>query len=90
MPGRFRRWLRERSVPSANQRTRAGTDQARTETIEPGPVSQRGIAMERRLAIVLAKLLGSFSVLWIINSNVVALDQPVMMGERSTSSSSAA
>jgi len=46
--------------------------------------------MERRLAIVLAKLLGSFSVLWIINSNVVALDQPVMMGESSTSSSSAA
>ena len=56
----------------------------------PGPASQGGIAMERRLAIVLAKLLGSFSVLWIINSNVVALDQPVMMGESSTSSSSAA
>jgi hypothetical protein len=39
---------------------------------------------------VLAKLLGRFSVLWIINSSVVALDQVVMMGETSTNSSSAA
>jgi len=35
--------------------------------------------MERRLAIVLATLLGSFSVLWIINFKVVALDQALMV-----------
>jgi len=35
--------------------------------------------MERRLAIVLATLLGSFSVLWIINFKVVAIDQALML-----------
>jgi len=35
--------------------------------------------MERRLAIVLATLLGSFSLLWIINFKVVALDQVLMV-----------
>ena len=29
--------------------------------------------MERRLAIVLATLLGTFSILWIINFNIVTL-----------------
>jgi len=31
--------------------------------------------MERRLAIVLATLLGSFSLLWIINFKIAPLDQ---------------
>ena len=31
--------------------------------------------MERRLALVLATLLGSFSLLWVINFKVVAIDQ---------------
>ena len=35
--------------------------------------------MERRLAIVLATLFASFSVLWIINFKVVALDQALIM-----------
>lgn len=35
--------------------------------------------MERRLAIVLATLLGSFSVLWIVYFKVGALDQALMM-----------
>ena len=35
--------------------------------------------MERRLAIVLATLLGSFSVLWIVNFKVAALDQALML-----------
>ncbi len=35
--------------------------------------------MERRLAIVLATLLGSFSLLWLINFKVVALDQVLMV-----------
>ena len=35
--------------------------------------------MERRLAIVLATLLGSFSVLWIVNFKVGALDQALML-----------
>ena len=35
--------------------------------------------MERRLAIVLAALLGSFSLLWIINFKVVAIDHVLMV-----------
>lgn len=34
--------------------------------------------MERRLAIVLATLLGSFSLLWIINFTVVPIDHALM------------
>ncbi len=35
--------------------------------------------MERRLAVVLATLLGSFSILWIINFKVVAIDQALIL-----------
>jgi len=35
--------------------------------------------MERLLAIVLATLLGSFSLLWVINFKLVAIDQALMM-----------
>jgi hypothetical protein len=35
--------------------------------------------MERRLAIVLATLLGSLSLLWIINFKLVAIDQALMV-----------
>ena len=54
---------------------------AGTGTIESGPASQgqEEITMERRLAIVLATLFASFSVLWIINFKVVALDQALIM-----------
>jgi len=38
-----------------------------------------GTTMERRLAIVLAALLGSFSLLWIINFKVVAIDHVLMV-----------
>jgi len=37
--------------------------------------TRRGSREKRRLAIVLATLLGSFSVLWVINFKVVAIDQ---------------
>jgi hypothetical protein len=35
--------------------------------------------MERRLAIVLATLLGSFSLLWVINFKVASLDHALML-----------
>ena len=35
--------------------------------------------MERRVAVVLATLLGSFSILWIINFKVVAIDQALIL-----------
>jgi hypothetical protein len=35
--------------------------------------------MERRLAVVLATLLGSFSVLWVINFKVVAIDHALIL-----------
>ena len=35
--------------------------------------------MERRLAIVLGTLLGSFAVLWIVNFKIGALDQALML-----------
>jgi hypothetical protein len=35
--------------------------------------------MERRLAVVLATLLGSFSLLWLINFKVIAIDQALTM-----------
>ena len=35
--------------------------------------------MERRLAVVLATLLGSFSILWVINFKVVAIDQALIL-----------
>jgi len=35
--------------------------------------------MERRVAVVLATLLGSFSMLWIINFKVIAIDQALML-----------
>jgi hypothetical protein len=38
-----------------------------------------GITMESRLAVVLATLLGIFSVFWVINFKVVALDQALKM-----------
>jgi len=37
--------------------------------------------MERRLAIVLATLLGSFSLLWIINFKVVPIDHALNVAE---------
>ena len=39
------------------------------------PQDAERITGERRLAIVLATLLGSFSVLWVINFKVVAIDR---------------
>jgi len=42
-------------------------------------VTWEGITMERRLAVVLATLLGSFSILWIINFKVVAIDQALIL-----------
>jgi len=38
-----------------------------------------GDQMERRVAVVLATLLGSFSMLWIINFKVIAIDQALML-----------
>ena len=38
-----------------------------------------GVHMERRLAIVLAALLGGFSVLWVINIKVVDLAHAMLM-----------
>jgi len=35
--------------------------------------------MERRVAVVLAALLGSFSMLWIINFKVVAIDHALTL-----------
>jgi hypothetical protein len=35
--------------------------------------------MERRLAIVLATLLGSFSLLWVINFKVMPIDHASML-----------
>ena len=45
-----------------------------------GAVSMKeGITMEERLAIVLASLLGVFSVLLIVNVKIVPLDQVLRM-----------
>ena len=41
--------------------------------------SSRRTCSLRRLAIVLATLLGSFSVLWVLNFKVVAIDQALMI-----------
>jgi hypothetical protein len=38
-----------------------------------------GITMERRVAVVLATLLGSFSMLWIINFKVIAIDHALTL-----------
>jgi hypothetical protein len=35
--------------------------------------------MERRIAVVLATLLGSFSMLWVINFKVIAIDHALML-----------
>jgi hypothetical protein len=35
--------------------------------------------MERYLAIVLATLLGTFSILWLVNFKVVAIDQALVL-----------
>jgi hypothetical protein len=35
--------------------------------------------MERRIALVLATLLGSFSLLWVINFKVVPIDQALTL-----------
>ena len=38
-----------------------------------------GIQMERRIAVVLATLLGSFSILWVVNFKLVAIDQALTL-----------
>jgi hypothetical protein len=57
------------------------TTPSRSESASSGIESQyeERITMERRLAIVLATLLGSFSALWIINFKVVAIGRALMM-----------
>jgi hypothetical protein len=47
---------------------------SRSVSLSPG-----GITMERRIALVLATLLGSFSLLWVINFKVVPIDQALTL-----------
>jgi hypothetical protein len=42
-------------------------------------ITREGITVERRLAVVLATLLGSFSVLWVLNFKFGAIDHALIL-----------